>query len=61
MSEAAPELTPQIVQSPPLASAPAREASDDARGRLHRLAIELMRSRNRRLLIEYLQLRRIVR
>jgi hypothetical protein len=40
---------------------PAREAAPDPRARLHQLAAELVRSRNRRLLIEFLQLRRALR
>ncbi|HTL30682.1 MAG TPA: hypothetical protein VL282_15730 [Tepidisphaeraceae bacterium] len=61
MSESAQEASNDVVQSPPVASAPQRDDTSEVRGRLHRLAIELMRSRNRRLLIEYLQLRRAVR
>jgi hypothetical protein len=33
----------------------------DPRARLHELALELTRTRNRRLLVEYLRLRRAVR
>jgi hypothetical protein len=47
------------VDSPPPAPMPAQDAADDApRRRLHQLAHELMRSHNRRLVIEYLRLRR---
>jgi hypothetical protein len=61
MSDTAPESSEPTIESPPVASAPVRDPSTEARGRLHRLALELMQSRNRRLLIEYLQLRRLVR
>jgi hypothetical protein len=60
MSDPAPQ-TPETIESPPVTPAPARDESSEVRGRLHRLALELMRSRNRRLLIEYLQLRRLAR
>ena len=59
---APPETPPQAaIESPPPASMPAREATPDPRARLHQLAAELMRSQNRRLLIEFLQLRRALR
>ena len=45
------------IESPPPAAMPARETSDP-RARLHQLALELVRTKNRRLLVEYLQLRR---
>ena len=44
-------------ESPPPAPMP-RRVDVDPRARLHRLAIELVRSQNRRLLVEYLRLRR---
>ena len=47
-------------ESPPAAPRPAREAVEDPRTRLLQLAAELMRSRNRRLVIEYLRLRRAI-
>ncbi len=49
--------------SPPAAPMPARDAShdDEPRRRLHQLAMELMRTHNRRLVVEYLRLRRAVR
>jgi hypothetical protein len=47
-------------ESPPAAPNPAREPMEDPRTRLLQLAVELMRSRNRRLVIEYLRLRRAV-
>jgi len=40
---------------------PARESEPDPRARLHKLARELVRCRNRRMLIEFLQLRRALR
>ena len=51
------------VESPPPSPAPARDvqSSGDPRTRLHQLAAELIRTKNRRLLIEYLQLRRALR
>lgn len=49
---------PAPIDSPPPAPQPAREAPPDPRLRLHALAAELTRSRNRRVLIEFLQLRR---
>jgi hypothetical protein len=47
-------------ESPPAAPAPARQEFDP-RARLHELALELVRTRNRRLMVEYLRLRRAVR
>jgi hypothetical protein len=47
-------------ESPPLAPMPAREAAPDPRVRLLQLAGELTRSHNRRLVIEYLRLRRAI-
>ncbi|HEV2294560.1 MAG TPA: hypothetical protein VGR35_11950 [Tepidisphaeraceae bacterium] len=50
------------VQSPPPAPMPARdETADDPRMHLHRLAAELIRTHNRRLVVEYLRLRRALR
>jgi hypothetical protein len=60
MSEPIQTVEP-IVESPPPAPMPARDPDDDARSRLHRLAAELVRTHNRRLVIEYLQLRRALR
>ena len=51
---------PATFSSPPVAAMPVRQV-DDPRARLHALARELMRTRNRRLMLEYLQLRRAVR
>jgi hypothetical protein len=47
-------------ESPPVAPQPAREERDDPRVRLTQIAGELMRSHNRRLVIEYLRLRRAI-
>jgi hypothetical protein len=47
-------------ESPPAAPLPERREFDP-RARLHELAVELVRTRNRRLLMEYLRLRRAVR
>jgi hypothetical protein len=53
---------PLEVQSPPPAPMPARDQSaDDPRTHLHRLAAELIRSHNRKLVVEYLRLRRAMR
>ena len=51
---------PVKVESPPAAQQAVR-AEPDQRGRLLDLARELVRSRNRMVLAEYLRLRRIVR
>jgi hypothetical protein len=53
--------SPPQVQSPPPAPMPARDPAPDPRETLHRLANELMRASNRKLLIEFLQLRRAIR
>jgi hypothetical protein len=45
-------------ESPPVAPVGERRESADPRARLHELALELVRTQNRRLLIEYLRLRR---
>lgn len=50
-----------IVGSPPPAPLPARDEATDPRLRLHQLAAELVRTHNRRLIVEYLKLRRAVR
>ncbi len=50
------------IESPPSAPMPARnDVADDPRNHLHRLAAELIRTHNRRLVIEYLRLRRAMR
>jgi hypothetical protein len=51
--------TTPTVDSPPPAAQPAR-AEPDPRARLHEMARELIRTRNRRVLIEYLRLRRAI-
>ncbi|MGE5608351.1 MAG: hypothetical protein ACM359_03790 [Bacillota bacterium] len=48
------------IGSPPAAAMPARQEVDPS-ARLHEMARELMRARNRRLLMEYLRLRRSLR
>ena len=54
--------SPVEVESPPPAPMPARdETADDPRTHLHRLAAELIRSHNRKLVVEYLRLRRALR
>jgi hypothetical protein len=57
----APPAVPAPIESPPPAAQPAREDQPDPRARLHKLAQELVRNRNRRLLVEFLQLRRALR
>lgn len=47
-------------ESPPPAAQPPREQTPDPRAKLLQLAGELMRSHNRRLVIEYLRLRRAI-
>ena len=47
-------------ESPPPAAQPPREDAPDPRVKLLQLAGELMRSHNRRLVIEYLRLRRTI-
>jgi len=49
---------PVPVDSPPPAPQMVRAAPPDPRLRLHAIAAELTRSHNRRLLVEFLQLRR---
>lgn len=53
----APQAPDPPLESPPPAEQPAR-SDPDPRARLHQLARELIHNRNRRLLIEFLQLRR---
>jgi hypothetical protein len=61
-SAPAPAATTVSCESPPLAAQPPRDhdVASDARARLLQLAAELMRSHNRRLVIEYLRLRRAI-
>jgi len=49
------------VQSPPIAAVPAQDSIANPRQTLHRLACELIRTHNRKLLVEFLQLRRALR
>ena len=56
-TESAPVEAP--VESPPPAPQPEREESDP-RAKLAQIASELMRSHNRRLVIEYMRLRRAI-
>ena len=53
----APAAAVERFESPPVAPAGERRETDP-RARLHELALELVRTQNRRLLIEYLRLRR---
>jgi hypothetical protein len=55
------EILSTLVQSPPPSPAPLAEALPDPRRALHRLAQQLMRTQNRKLLVEFLQLRRALR
>ena len=57
LTEAAVESEAVVVESPPAASMGERREVDP-RARLHELAVELVRTQNRRLLMEYLRLRR---
>ena len=59
MSEPNESLAP-AVESPPPTPAPAHESVSDPRQQLHKLAHELIRANNRRLLVEYLRLRRSI-
>ena len=51
------EPAKEVFESPPVAALPMRREFDP-RARLHELALELVRTQNRRLLVEYLRLRR---
>jgi len=51
------EPVKEVFESPPVAAMPERREFDP-RARLHELALELVRTQNRRLLMEYLRLRR---
>jgi hypothetical protein len=59
-TDPAPAAEPKF-DAPPLSPMPAQSPADAARMRLHELAAELSRSHNRRLLVEYLQIRRALR
>lgn len=59
-------VPPAAVESPPPTPMPARDADaaaagDEPRIALNRLAHELTRTRNRKVLFEYLRLRRLLR
>jgi len=60
-ADAAPAAATVSCESPPPAAQPPRDdVGNDARAKLLQLAAELMRSHNRRLVIEYLRLRRAI-
>ena len=60
-TDAAPTPPPPVpCDCPPPAAQPPRDDAPDPRAKLLQLAAELMRSHNRRLVIEYLRLRRSV-
>lgn len=61
MSETNEPTATVAVESPPAAAVPARETVPDPRHELHKLAEQLIRAGNRRLLVEYLRLRRSLR
>ncbi len=50
---------PPAVDSPPPAAQPAK-VEPDPRARLHAMARELIRTRNRKVLLDYLRLRRAI-
>jgi hypothetical protein len=50
----------QSFECPPPAAQPPRDDAPDPRAKLLQLAREMMRSHNRRLVIEYLRLRRAI-
>jgi hypothetical protein len=60
MSEPASSETTRV-ESPPASSIPVRDPAPDPRAQLHRLASELVRARNRKVLVEYLRMRRAMR
>ena len=61
MSETTTSSEPPRVESPPATPIPVRDAAPDPRAQLHKLASELVRARNRKVLVEYLRMRRAVR
>jgi hypothetical protein len=61
MSETCDPSSTVTVESPPPSPAPARDPVPDPRHELHQLAEQLIRAGNRRLLIEYLRLRRAMK
>lgn len=51
-----------MIESPPASAQPLNaNSADNPRSRLHRLAMQLLRTQNRRLLAEFLALRRAMR
>jgi hypothetical protein len=56
-----PTVPTASVESPPPSPVAREPDDDDPRAALHRLAEQLMRTRNRRILVEYLRLRRLIR
>ena len=61
MSE--PTTSPEAshVESPPPTPIPLRDAVPDPRAQLHKLASQLIRASNRKVLVEYLRMRRAMR
>ena len=55
------QVQEEAVSSPPVAAQPEKQEGSEARARLHELAMELIRTQNRRLMMEFLQLRRQAR
>jgi len=49
------------IESPPPTPIPVRDPAPDPRAQLHKLASELVRARNRKVLVEYLRMRRAMR
>ena len=49
------------IESPPPSPQSVTQRDDEPRARLHRLAMQLIRTQNRRLLVEFLTLRRALR
>jgi len=50
-----------VIESPPPAAVPPRNTDDEPRARLNVLAQQLIKTHNRRLLVEFLRLRRSLR
>jgi hypothetical protein len=61
MPDASTEIPVIVVESPPPAATPSRDVDDESRARLNVLAQQLIRTHNRRLLVEFLRLRRNLR
>jgi hypothetical protein len=60
MSETTTTDAPRV-ESPPATPIPARDSAPDPRAQLHKLATELVRARNRKVLVAYLRMRRAMR